>query len=166
MKLMIEAFPIIVYQRQLEDGSRKITEIIEGQGFNNGRVEYRTLFKYSVDDNEIKDGKTTVIGHFERVRPISAALQEELLQNGAPKSVLDNLIGFEDDYSGTVPDYQSRQREAILKTMSENASHHSEPIEHIELSPLPDDNNPQRNLPVSETDNNFENQIEKLEFMF
>ena len=97
MKLMIEAFPIIVYQRQLEDGSRKITEIIEGIGFSHSRVEYRTLFKYSVDDNIVKDGKTTVVGHFERERSISGALREELLQNGAPKSVLDSLLDREND---------------------------------------------------------------------
>lgn len=156
MKLMIEAFPIIVYQRQLEDGTRKITEIIEGQGFLNGRVEYRTLFKYSVDDNEIKDGKTTVIGHFERVRPISAALQEELLQNGAPKSVLDNLIGFEDDYTGTVSDYQTRQRKTILRALAENASHQSGTMGHIVLSPLPDENNPQLNPVVSSEENDYD----------
>lgn len=88
MKMMIEAFPIIVYQRQLEDGSRKITEIIEGEGYDNGKVKYRTLFRYVVDDNITENGKTRVVGHFEQINTISSSLREELLQNGAPQSVV------------------------------------------------------------------------------
>ncbi len=88
MKMMIEAFPIIVYQRQLEDGSRKITEIIEGEGYENGKVKYRTLFRYVVDDNINENGQTRVVGHFEQINTISNSLREELLQNGAPQVVV------------------------------------------------------------------------------
>lgn len=88
MKMMIEAFPIIVYQRQLEDGSRKITEIIEGEGFENGRVKYRTLYRYVVDDNISENDSITVKGHFEHPNRISDGLRSELLQNGASKSMV------------------------------------------------------------------------------
>jgi len=87
MKLMIEAFPIIVYQHQLEDTSRKITEIIEGQDYKDGKVIYRTLYKYVVDDNVIQNGKKTVFGHFERVNGISEELKNELMQNGMPRNI-------------------------------------------------------------------------------
>lgn len=89
MKLMVEAFPIIVYQRQLEDHSRKITEIIEGEDYRNGTVVYRTLFRYVVDENIVEDDHTTVLGHFEEPSGISERLKDEFLQNGAEKRIVD-----------------------------------------------------------------------------
>lgn len=91
MKMMIEAFPIIVYQRQLEDNSRKIMEIIEADGFDNGKLTYHTLYKYFVDDNILQDDKVIVKGHFEHLGRISQELRSELIQNGAPKSLLEKL---------------------------------------------------------------------------
>ena len=87
MKMMVEAFPLIVYQRQLEDSSRKITEIIEGEGYVNGDLKYRTLFRYVVDDNSQVNakGKAIIEGHFEKVDGISEKLRNEMVQNGAPK---------------------------------------------------------------------------------
>lgn len=87
MKMMVEAFPLIVYQRQLEDSSRKITEIIEGEGYVNGDLKYRTLFRYVVDDNSQVNakGKAIIEGHFEKVEGISEKLRNEMVQNGAPK---------------------------------------------------------------------------------
>lgn len=89
MKLMVEAFPIIVYQRQLEDHSRKITEIIEGEDYRDGRVIYRTLFRYVVDENIVEADNTTVVGHFEEPSGISSRLRDEFLQNGAEKRIVD-----------------------------------------------------------------------------
>ena len=89
MRMMVEAFPIIVFQRKMEDTSRKITEIIEGESFVNGVLKYRTLFRYVVDNNEIKDGKVNVEGHFERVERISDRLRDELIQNGLSKKEAD-----------------------------------------------------------------------------
>ena len=43
MQLMVEAYPVVVFTKQLEDRSRKIMEIIEGIGFENGERKYRTL---------------------------------------------------------------------------------------------------------------------------
>lgn len=88
MKMMVEAFPIIIFQRQLEDHTRKMTEIIEGEDYYNGRLVYRTLFRYIVDDNEgIQNGNRVVKGHFERGEFISDKLRNELIQNGAPKKI-------------------------------------------------------------------------------
>ncbi len=87
MRMMVEAFPIVVFQRKMEDTSRKITEIIEGEGFVNGELRYRTLFRYVVDNNELKDGKVNVEGHFESVQRISERLRDELIQNGLSKRI-------------------------------------------------------------------------------
>ncbi len=90
MKMMVEAFPIIVFQRQLEDTTRKITEIIEGESYANGELKYRTLFRYVVDDNSSDSkGKVTITGHFDRVDGISEQLRSEFIQNGAPKIIAD-----------------------------------------------------------------------------
>ena len=96
MKLMVEAFPIIVYQRQLEDHSRKITEIIEGEDYQNGAVVYRTLFRYVVDENIIDSDKTQVKGHFESLSGVSRRLRDEFLQNGAPRKIVDKFF-YEDN---------------------------------------------------------------------
>ena len=90
MKMMVEAFPLIVFQRQMEDSSRKITEIIEGEDYTNGVLKYRVLFRYIVDDNSSgSDGKVRVKGHFERGEFISEHLRNEFIQNGAPKVIAD-----------------------------------------------------------------------------
>lgn len=89
MKMMVEAFPIIVFQRKMEDNSRKITEIIEGEDFYNGKLRYRTLYRYVVDDNEMKDGKANIVGRFVRVNTISDNLRNEFIQNGLPKRIAD-----------------------------------------------------------------------------
>lgn len=97
MKLMVEAFPIIVYQRQLEDHSRKITEVIEGEDYRDGKVIYRTLFRYVVDENIVNNEGTTVIGHFEEPSGISDRLRSEFLQNGATKKIVDSFYRGEEE---------------------------------------------------------------------
>ena len=91
MGLMVEAFPIIAYCRQLEDRSRKITEIIETEGYRNGNLAYRSLYRYIVEDNEEVDGEIKIIGRFERGNGISDVLYSAMLRNGAPKSRLDRF---------------------------------------------------------------------------
>jgi pilus assembly protein CpaF len=92
MTLMVEAFPIIFFQKQLEDGSRKIVEIIEGTGYNTDtdEVEYRTLYKYVVLD-KVKDANgnvTEVIGKHIKVNNISKELQHKLLDAGVTRQEL------------------------------------------------------------------------------
>lgn len=73
LKLMLEAFPLIVFQyRQPEDNSRRITEVLEGERLENGRVIYRHLFSY--------DGKQGWI----RRDQLSDKRIEALLQHGMP----------------------------------------------------------------------------------
>lgn len=54
MQIMVEAYPIVIYTKQVLDGSRKIMEIIEGEDFIGGQLKYRTLYRYDVEDNRIK----------------------------------------------------------------------------------------------------------------
>ncbi len=91
MKMMVEAFPIIVFQRKMEDSSRKITEIIEGESYINGNLKYRTLYRYVVDDNKTVNNEVSIAGHFEQVNHISEALRGEFIQNGLPKQIADRF---------------------------------------------------------------------------
>ncbi len=91
MKMMVEAFPIIVFQRKMEDSSRKITEIIEGESYINGNLKYRTLYRYVVDDNKTVNNEVSIVGHFEQVNHISEALRGEFIQNGLPKQIADRF---------------------------------------------------------------------------
>lgn len=87
MKLITEAFPIIAFQKQLPDKTRKVMEIYEVEGYDilSGEVIGRTLFRYTVSDNIVDDqGMTTkTIGKHERVSSISNTLKIKLLENGA-----------------------------------------------------------------------------------
>ncbi len=83
MQIMVEAFPIIVYTKQLDDGSRKIMEIVEGEDYVDGSVKYRTLFRYDVLDNAKDDkGKIRIIGMHQKFDEISDTLRRRMLENG------------------------------------------------------------------------------------
>lgn len=85
----VEAFPIIVYLKQLPDKSRRCMEILQGNGVHHGRAECSTLFRYVVDDNVAdRDGKVKVQGHFERCGVLSKRVARILLNNGAPRKLI------------------------------------------------------------------------------
>ena len=50
MQIMVEAYPVVIFTKQLEDGSRKIMQIIEGEDYTDGKLQYRTLYQYNVED--------------------------------------------------------------------------------------------------------------------
>lgn len=92
MKMMIEAFPIIIYQKQLDDGSRRIMRIIEAERYKEGEIIYRTLWRFVVEDTVTDDeGFSRIEGHHERVASISDALYDELIENGCPRHIADHF---------------------------------------------------------------------------
>lgn len=83
MQIMVEAYPVVVFTKQLEDRSRKIMEIIEGQDFVNGKLIYRTLYKYDVADNIAGEGgEVRVVGKHKKLQDISDDLKKRFLDNG------------------------------------------------------------------------------------
>lgn len=56
MEIMVEAYPIVVFTKQLEDRSRKIMEILEGEDFRDGQLVSHTLYKFEVEDNVSRQG--------------------------------------------------------------------------------------------------------------
>ena len=91
LKLIIEAFPIIVFKVQLPDGSRKCMRIIEAEDYENGKVIYRTLFSFSVDGRQIDEESGRIVkmtGRHMRNGAISRALSERLLEHGADVAII------------------------------------------------------------------------------
>lgn len=92
MQIMVEAYPIVVFTKQLEDRSRKIMEIIEGEDFEDGKLQYRSLYKYEVMDNVMdKNGKPHVVGHHKKIGSISEELKKRLLDNGISHKELEEF---------------------------------------------------------------------------
>jgi pilus assembly protein CpaF len=93
MQIMVEAYPVVVFTKQLEDGSRKIMQIIEGEDYRNGELIYRPLYQYDVEDNQTdENGKTTVVGRHRRLGGISDSLKKRMLDNGIPTGSLQPFL--------------------------------------------------------------------------
>ena len=93
MQIMVEAYHIIVFTKQLEDRSRKIMEIIEGEDYQNGRLIAHSLYKYEVEDNVTDDrGETRVVGHHKKIGLISDSLKKRLLDNGISNKELEEFM--------------------------------------------------------------------------
>ncbi|WRS29010.1 ATPase, T2SS/T4P/T4SS family (plasmid) [Oscillospiraceae bacterium MB08-C2-2] len=88
----ITAFPIIVYQEELPDGTRRITEIIEGLEYRDGKVVYNTLYRFDLERTEYDGLLGIVTGRFERMGTLSNHLQKRLARRGVAWSVLQKYI--------------------------------------------------------------------------
>jgi pilus assembly protein CpaF len=75
MGFVVEAFPIMVFKKQMPDGTRRIMEIVEATGVRDGAVQARTLFRF-------EDGR------FVQTGSISDSLAGMLLENGAPATAV------------------------------------------------------------------------------
>lgn len=93
MQIMVEAYPVVVFTKQLEDRSRKIMEIIEGQDFVDGKLIYRTLYKYDVADNISGEaGEVRVVGKHQKLQNISDDLKKRFLDNGISHKELEQFV--------------------------------------------------------------------------
>lgn len=96
LNLVTEAFPIVVYAKQLENKQRRIMEIMECEICPDGTRKYHSLYRYNITENRIEDGKFIVKGMHEKCSDISLSMQRRLLENGMPQSELDRLLGKEE----------------------------------------------------------------------
>jgi pilus assembly protein CpaF len=88
-RLVCEAFPIAVFMKQLEDGSRHLMEIAECSYREGDKYDIRPLWTYEVrDEQRDDDGKVTINGEFVRRNSISDGLKQRLLENGMPQKLL------------------------------------------------------------------------------
>ncbi len=91
MNYVTEAYPIVVFCKQLENKERRLMEIQECVILPDGTREFRTLFQYVVTENRVEDGRFIIEGHHQQVHPISENLAKRFLENGMPKTTLELL---------------------------------------------------------------------------
>lgn len=91
MGYVTEAYPIIVFCKQLEDKKRRLMEIMECEITPSGERVYRTLFSYNITENHMKDDMFFISGEHIVANPISDSLKRRLLENGMPRAALENL---------------------------------------------------------------------------
>lgn len=90
--LVTEAFPIVVFVKRLEDGSRRVMEIIECEVLPDGKRILSPLFRFNVQDVSRANGATSIQGGFQKMKDVSETLQKRLRENGMPKEVLAKLM--------------------------------------------------------------------------
>jgi len=74
---VVEAFPVMVFKRQFPDGTRRVMEIVEATGIENGVVQANTLFRFEAET-----------GEYIREHGVSDELAETLRGNGADKAAI------------------------------------------------------------------------------
>lgn len=84
MTMIMEAFPVVVFKKQLQDKSRKYMEIIEPMGYENGQLKYNTLYRFVTEGWQYDEfGAVKVVGKHKRISPLSDKLAMRMLENGA-----------------------------------------------------------------------------------
>ena len=85
------AFPVVVFAHKLEDNSRKVMDITECIVNDFGKLEYRTLYKYRIKRNVVRDGLFHIEGEFVKENEPSQNLCEKLIRGGVPSETLDKF---------------------------------------------------------------------------
>lgn len=95
--LVTEAFPIVVFTKQLQDKQRRIMEIMECEILTDGTRSFHTLYQYKIIENRVDGGKVIIKGQHEKVNQISESLQRRLVDNGMPQDELRKILSDGDD---------------------------------------------------------------------
>lgn len=90
--LVTEAFPLIVYTKQLENRERKIMEIMECEITSSGKRLFRPIYRYNITENRYADGKLIIRGEHTFVNEISDSLKRRFVENGMPGTILEKLM--------------------------------------------------------------------------
>ena len=93
MSYVTEAYPIIVFCKQLENKQRRLMEIMECEILPDQTRNYRTLFRYEISENRFENGEFFITGEHAIINPISDSLCKRLLENGMPQDRINLLKG-------------------------------------------------------------------------
>ncbi|MEG0825554.1 MAG: CpaF/VirB11 family protein, partial [Oscillospiraceae bacterium] len=91
MDYVTEAYPIVVFCKQLENKQRRMMEIQECEILPDGTRQFRPLFQYIITENRMEGEKFIVEGHHCQVNAISDSLAKRLIENGMPQTVINKL---------------------------------------------------------------------------
>lgn len=97
--LVTEAFPLVVYCKQLENRERKIMEIMECELRRDGERVFRPIYRYNIKENRYADDKLIIRGEHEIVNEISDSLKRRLVDNGMPNDILEKIMEGEKKYA-------------------------------------------------------------------
>lgn len=92
MAYVTEAYPLVVFCKQLENKARRVMEVMECEILPDGTRNFRPLFQYHITENRMENGKFIITGHHGIVQGISQGLQRRLLENGMPQSTLKSIM--------------------------------------------------------------------------
>lgn len=92
MDLVTEAFPIVVFAKQLENKQRRLMEIMECEILPDGTRNYRSLFQFQITENRVENGTFIINGSHRAVHGISSSLQKRFLENGMPQDTLNRIL--------------------------------------------------------------------------
>lgn len=93
VSLVVEAFPISIFLKQLDDGKRHLMEIAECIDLHNGDYKLRPLWQYEVISEEETENGKIIEGHFIKVNSITKELADRLRSNGVPRATLARFTG-------------------------------------------------------------------------
>ncbi len=91
MDLVTEAFPIVVFTKQLENKKRRLMEIMECEILPDGSRKYNSLFRYEITENRMEGEEFIINGTHKKICPISDSLKKRFLENGMPGEVLESI---------------------------------------------------------------------------
>lgn len=92
MDLVTEAFPIVVFAKQLENKQRRLMEIMECEILPDGTRNYRSLFQFQINENRVENGNFIINGSHHALHCISSSLQKRFLENGMPQDTLNHVL--------------------------------------------------------------------------
>ena len=101
LSYVTEAYPIVVFCKQLENKQRRMMEIMECEILPNGDRRYNTLFRYVITENHMENGKFVIEGHHTQVNEISVSLRNRLLENGMPNEELQAFLNPKKEVNAT-----------------------------------------------------------------
>lgn len=114
MTQILKAFPIMVFKKQLNDGTRKIMSIVEGIDYYNGKVRYNTLFRFQKRKEYIdSNGVCHIEGEHKQVGYISDKLALRLYENGADESMILKYAKQGWTATGAYEDYERSGENAV-----------------------------------------------------
>ncbi len=93
MKMVTEAFPIVVFAKKLDDKKRKVMEITECETLPDGSRNLRSLFRYEIREVRRVGDACVIDGEHVRGDVPSRSLCRRLLSNGMPRAELERMGG-------------------------------------------------------------------------
>lgn len=92
MGYVTEAYPIVVYCRQLENKERRITNISECEILPDGSRRLHKLYEYNITENRLEGDRFIIEGHHRKCEEMSESLQRRFIENGMPRGELEQFI--------------------------------------------------------------------------